>query len=204
MRVDTVVLHHCHYQCLKSHLADGVRSSGGGHAGCVSRSGASMTRCFAMRTRRSTFLPWWCFEDATLYHVRCRAVCLHAAVKAQAYPPAEGCPQSGCPSRGARSTAARSASGPYQWLGRSVSPLAAVNGRAARSTGGTRRWCIRQSGKDIRWCYILIGMPSDNRYACLTLHLSDSVVVRLLIYDIPLQLDSRNATICGQGGKSHV
>ncbi len=34
-------------------------------------------------------------------------------VNAQAYPPAEGCPQSGCPSRGARSTAARSASGTY-------------------------------------------------------------------------------------------
>ena len=44
---------------------------------------------------------------------------------------------------------------PYWWRGRAASPLAAVNGRAARSTGGTRRWCVRQSGKDIRRCCIL-------------------------------------------------
>ena len=92
-------------------------------------------------------------------------------MNAQAYPPAEGCPQSGCPSRGARSTAARSASGPYHVPSRRgrLALSAAVAGRPPYRAGGrvsSRAVRIRFSGnnaivmpqilsKYVRWCCII-------------------------------------------------
>ena len=203
-------------------FVDGVRVCCGGCEGHGWRGGALGERALPMRAHRSASLPWRCAEDNSPYlrhdcgeAKRGRAVCPHTAVNALV----------------ARSTAAARQGRLALPCGHRVGVTlpAAVSGwspransRESDSCAGRmpvkltkyirRRYifhvklCNRRDVDCIRYCNrnALIDMPRDNRDSCLMLSLSNSVAVRSLIYKLSLQLDCRNATICGQGGKSHV
>ena len=207
------------------HLADGVRL-GGGERACRSGWVRGM-HAPTVWAHRSMSLPWW-YDRHDCGDAKCgRAVCPHIAVNAQAARSTvvarRGRLALLCGHAGRVTLPAAVAERPPYGVGGRESGNCA-GGMAVNLTKYIRpcyiilrkftqyteiismNLCITEVRIDINYRNrnALVDMPSDNRDSCLTLSLSDSVAMISLIYRLSLQLDRRNATICGQGGKSHV